>query len=126
MPLLAVVPDEPYLARPALIDLEKIFKTKLLAGFGHRRQPHYSIKHTLMAATGESTTWMAPVAVMGGMGVGMVVMMMWRRLLLLLLVVAIVMSLVVVVVVMVALVLVLVVVLGLALSVVVDVAVAIC
>lgn len=52
VPLLAVVPDEPYLARPALIDLEKIFKTELLAGLKHRREPHYSIKHTLMAATG--------------------------------------------------------------------------
>ncbi|CAM9796154.1 unnamed protein product [Laminaria digitata] len=52
VPLLAVVPDEPYLARPALIDLEKIFKTKLLAGLKNRRHPHYSIKHTLMAATG--------------------------------------------------------------------------
>lgn len=32
--------------------MEKIFKTKLLAGLENRRQPHYSIKHTLMAATG--------------------------------------------------------------------------
>lgn len=52
MPLLGVVPDEPYLARPSLIDLEKIFKTKLLAGLENRRQPHYSIKHTHLAATG--------------------------------------------------------------------------
>lgn len=52
VPLLGVVPDEPFLARPSLIDLEKIFKTKLLAGLENRRQPHYSIKHTLMAATG--------------------------------------------------------------------------
>ena len=55
VPLLGVVPDEPYLARPALIDLEKIFKTKLLAGFENRRHPHYSIKDTIMAATGDST-----------------------------------------------------------------------
>ncbi|CAM9433916.1 unnamed protein product [Hapterophycus canaliculatus] len=52
VPLLGVVPDEPFLARPSLIDLEKIFQTKLLAGLENRRQPHYSIKHTLMAATG--------------------------------------------------------------------------
>ncbi|CAM9220060.1 unnamed protein product [Ectocarpus sp. 13 AM-2016] len=51
VPLLGVVPDESYLARPSLIDLEKIFKTKLLAGFENRRQPHYSIKHTHLAAT---------------------------------------------------------------------------
>lgn len=53
MPLLAVVPDEPYLARPSLMDLEKIFKTTLLAGLEKRREPHYSIRHTLMVATGE-------------------------------------------------------------------------
>lgn len=52
VPLLGVVPDEPYLARPSLIDLEKIFKTKLLAGLENRRHPHYSIKHTHLAATG--------------------------------------------------------------------------
>lgn len=50
---MAVVPDEPYLARPSLMDLEKIFKTKLLAGLENRREPHYSIRHTLMVATGE-------------------------------------------------------------------------
>lgn len=54
MPILGVVPDEPYLARPSLIDLEKIFKTTLLAGLENRRQPHYSIKHTHLAATGVS------------------------------------------------------------------------
>eukprot|EP00903_Cladosiphon_okamuranus_P012147 g11395.t2 len=52
VPLLGVVPDEPYLARPSLIDLERIFKTKLLAGLENRRYPHYSIKHTHLAATG--------------------------------------------------------------------------
>jgi hypothetical protein len=30
IPLLGVVPDEPYLGRPSLMDLEKIFKTKVI------------------------------------------------------------------------------------------------
>jgi hypothetical protein len=29
IPLLGVIPDEPYLGRPSLMDLEKIFKTKV-------------------------------------------------------------------------------------------------
>ncbi|CAM9654872.1 unnamed protein product, partial [Discosporangium mesarthrocarpum] len=51
VPLLAVVPDEPYLGRPSLMDLEGIFKTQLLSGHARRKAPHYSIKHTLMVAT---------------------------------------------------------------------------
>ncbi|KAG5178677.1 AAA domain-containing protein [Tribonema minus] len=52
IPLLGVVPDEPYLGRPSLMDLEKIFKTKLLAGERCRKRPHYNTKDTLMVATG--------------------------------------------------------------------------
>lgn len=52
VPLLGVVPDEPYLGRPNLQDIEKIFKTELLAGHKNRKAPHYATKDTLMVATG--------------------------------------------------------------------------
>ncbi|CAM9588386.1 unnamed protein product [Chrysoparadoxa australica] len=51
VPLLGVVPDEPYLGCPNLGDLEKIFQTKLVSGVQWRKHPHYSIRHTLMVAT---------------------------------------------------------------------------
>lgn len=47
------------------MELERIFKTEMLAGLHNRREPHYSIKHTLMVATG--AVWIGFVRPPGGM-----------------------------------------------------------
>jgi hypothetical protein len=36
VPLLGVIPDEPFLGQPTLHDYEKLFKSTLLAGHRHR------------------------------------------------------------------------------------------
>eukprot|EP01084_Bolivina_argentea_P161079 280421_1 len=50
--LLGVIPDEPYLGRPTLMDLENIFKTNLMSGISARAVHHYSVKDMLFVATG--------------------------------------------------------------------------
>jgi BioD-like phosphotransacetylase family protein len=44
VPLLACIPDRPFLGCPALADLEKLFDTKLLSGQNLRFR-HYSVKN---------------------------------------------------------------------------------
>ncbi len=36
VPLLGVIPDWPYLGHPALADIERLFKTKMISGSQHR------------------------------------------------------------------------------------------
>ena len=42
VPLLGCIPDRPFLGCPALMDLEKVFKTKLITGQKHRLR-HYQV-----------------------------------------------------------------------------------
>mmetsp|Transcript_30920 Transcript_30920/g.64541 ORF Transcript_30920/g.64541 Transcript_30920/m.64541 type:complete len:388 (-) Transcript_30920:77-1240(-) len=50
IPLLACIPDRPFLGCPALADLENLFKTKLMSGEEHRFR-HYSIKDINLVTT---------------------------------------------------------------------------
>jgi dethiobiotin synthetase len=43
VPLLGCIPDLPYLGRPALLDLENLFKTQMISGAEHRFR-HYETK----------------------------------------------------------------------------------
>ena len=50
IPLLGCIPDRPFLGCPALADLERLFKTKLLSG-QHYRMRHYSVNETNLVTT---------------------------------------------------------------------------
>ncbi|CAJ1953486.1 unnamed protein product [Cylindrotheca closterium] len=50
VPLLGCVPDRPFLGCPALSDLEKLFKTKLLTGENHKLR-HYRVQDMNLVAT---------------------------------------------------------------------------
>lgn len=50
VPLLACIPDRPFLGCPSLHDLQNLFGTKLLSG-GKRELWHYSIKHMNLVTT---------------------------------------------------------------------------
>jgi len=50
VPLLGCVPDRPFLGCPALFDLERLFKTELLCGQGHRFR-HYNVNDMNLVTT---------------------------------------------------------------------------
>lgn len=50
VPLLGCIPDQPYLGRPALADLENLFKSKLISGQQHRLR-HYDIRDVNIVTT---------------------------------------------------------------------------
>lgn len=50
VPLLACIPDQPFLGCPALADLEQLFKTKLVAGAKFRYR-HYSVSDINIVST---------------------------------------------------------------------------
>eukprot|EP00543_Licmophora_paradoxa_P006340 CAMPEP_0202451926 /NCGR_PEP_ID=MMETSP1360-20130828/10239_1 /ASSEMBLY_ACC=CAM_ASM_000848 /TAXON_ID=515479 /ORGANISM="Licmophora paradoxa, Strain CCMP2313" /LENGTH=319 /DNA_ID=CAMNT_0049070609 /DNA_START=356 /DNA_END=1315 /DNA_ORIENTATION=+ len=50
VPLLGCVPDRPYLGCPAVADLERLFRGKLLSGHQHRLR-HYTVKDINLVAT---------------------------------------------------------------------------
>lgn len=50
VPLLGCVPDRPYLGCPALFDLERLFKTKLICGEKHRFR-HYNVNDLNLVTT---------------------------------------------------------------------------
>jgi BioD-like phosphotransacetylase family protein len=50
IPLLGVIPDRPFLGCPAIADLEKLFRSSLLCGEGHRLR-HYTVKDLNLVAT---------------------------------------------------------------------------
>jgi len=54
IPLLGCIPDNPYLGCPALIDLERIFETKLITGKNHRFR-HYEAKNTTLVGASIDT-----------------------------------------------------------------------
>mmetsp|Transcript_31169 Transcript_31169/g.72119 ORF Transcript_31169/g.72119 Transcript_31169/m.72119 type:complete len:284 (-) Transcript_31169:272-1123(-) len=51
VPLLGVVPDNPFLGYPALADFERLFQTKLLSGEEHRMR-HFNVEDTILVTTG--------------------------------------------------------------------------
>jgi dethiobiotin synthetase len=50
VPLLACIPDQPYLGCPALADMENLFQTKLISGQEHRFR-HYSVNDINVVTT---------------------------------------------------------------------------
>lgn len=50
VPLLACIPDRPFLGCPALVDLESVFKTKLISGQEHRFR-HYTVDDIIVVTT---------------------------------------------------------------------------
>lgn len=50
VPLLGCIPDHSYLGRPALADLENLFKTKLISGEEHRFR-HYDVRYVNIVTT---------------------------------------------------------------------------
>jgi BioD-like phosphotransacetylase family protein len=50
VPLLGCVPDRPYLGHPALMDLERIFKSEMISGSQHRFR-HYTVNDISVATT---------------------------------------------------------------------------
>ena len=50
IPLLGCIPDQPYLGCPALVDLERLFKAKLVCGEEHRLR-HYSVQDVNVVTT---------------------------------------------------------------------------
>jgi len=50
IPLLGCVPDKPYLGHPALADLERLFRTKLISGKKHRFR-HYTVNDITLVTT---------------------------------------------------------------------------
>ncbi|GKY93907.1 hypothetical protein MPSEU_000357600 [Mayamaea pseudoterrestris] len=50
VPLLGCIPDHSYLGRPALADLENLFKTKLISGQQHRFR-HYDVRYVNIVTT---------------------------------------------------------------------------
>mmetsp|Transcript_11221 Transcript_11221/g.16990 ORF Transcript_11221/g.16990 Transcript_11221/m.16990 type:complete len:486 (-) Transcript_11221:124-1581(-) len=50
VPLLGCIPDKPYLGCPALADLERLFKTKMISGEGKRFQ-HYTVTDINLVTT---------------------------------------------------------------------------
>mmetsp|Transcript_10207 Transcript_10207/g.23911 ORF Transcript_10207/g.23911 Transcript_10207/m.23911 type:complete len:452 (+) Transcript_10207:66-1421(+) len=52
IPLLGCIPDRPYLGCPALIDLERLFKTKLISGYSdENRLRHYTMSDINLVTT---------------------------------------------------------------------------
>ena len=54
IPLLGCIPDRPYLGHPALADLERLFKTKLVSGQKHRFR-HYTVDDINLVTTSLTT-----------------------------------------------------------------------
>lgn len=54
VPLLGCIPDSPYLGCPALVDLERLFDTKLMTGRVHRFR-HFEPKNTTLIGASLST-----------------------------------------------------------------------
>lgn len=50
VPLLGCVPDRPYLGHPALADLERMFKTKMISGKKHKFR-HYTVADMTLVTT---------------------------------------------------------------------------
>ena len=50
IPLLGCIPDRPYLGCPALLDMENLFKTKLITGAEHRFR-HYTVNDICVVTT---------------------------------------------------------------------------